>query len=311
MQCRRKEFSLRFLTGLLFALAVLSVSRVFAESASLRQDESIKRGQRSVSSLFFSNFSRPSDPSPTRTWFRGFGNWTSVGGSIGTADAKAYGVSLGVDRQFGRNILVGVDFGGSWCSAKNNPRDETLDVSAFHGSLYSRVRLQRLYFDLEGGLGSDKEKRMTHDGSTAFQSHFNGEVGTWWEMGLAKFEPYLGIRQVWYDDHSPRTGNKTASVLGFRYSWKTVGALAVTMPRVYCGWLHEWNDRDLVSIGTFTDAPTVYRLNGTTINSDRLFVGGGFTTALGASLDVYLRYTAEIASNFSSHTLLLGMNWNF
>ena len=282
-----------------------------SETVSFRQDGGIILGQRSVSSLFFSDFRRSFGPSPIRTWFRGFVNWTSVGDSAGIADANAHGVSLGVDRQFGLNILVGVGFGGSWCSAENKPRSETIDISAFHGSLYSRIRLQRLYFDLEGGLGSNNAKQSSKGSSTAFQSNLNGEIGTWWELGLAKLEPYLGVRQVWFDDHSPRVGNKTTSVLGCRYSWQTINPFAVTTPRVYCGWLHEWNDRDLVGIGTFTDAPTIYRLSGSALNRDRLFVGCGFTTVLGTSLDVYLRYTAEVASNFSAHTLLLGMNWNF
>ena len=309
----RKEFGLRFQTGLLCVLTVFVVSHASAgtDTVSFRLEESVLLGQRSVSSLFLPGFRGPLGTSPTRTWLRSFGNWTHISDSIGTTDAKAYGVSLGLDRQFGRNFLVGVGLGGSWCSAENGPQNETVDVSAFHGSLYSRVRVQRLYFDLEGGLGSNNDKRSSQSSSTAFQGNFNGEVGTWWELGLAKLEPYFGIRQVWFDDRSVRIGNKTTSVLGCRYSWQTVGSLAVTTPRVYYGWLHEWNDRDLVGVGTFTDAQTVYRLSGTILNRDRLFVGGGFTTVLGTSLDVYLRYTAEVASNSAAHTLLLGMNWNF
>jgi uncharacterized protein with beta-barrel porin domain len=274
-------------------------------------------GQRSLSTLFFfdrpSYFSRhfrnDSGPIHFRTWFRGFGNWTTLSGAD-SLDAKAYGVSVGVGRRFGRNVLIGVGLGGSQCSAEEKQRNENIDVSAFHGSLYTRIRLQRLYFDIEGGLGSDDNKRSGAK-STAFQGNLSGEVGTWWESGLAKVEPYFGVRQVWYDDKSPQIGEKTTSVLGVRYSWKTVSTHAVTRPRVYAGWLHEWNDRDLMSVGTFVDAPTVYRLSGAVQTEDRLFVGGGFTTAMGSSLDVYLRYTAEIASNYSAHTLLLGMNWNF
>ena len=263
-------------------------------------------GQQRLSNLFF--FSRSSGPVHLRTWLRGFGNWTTL--SDGAVDAKAYGVSLGVDRQFGRNILVGASLGGSWCSAEEKQQRENLDVSAFHGSLYSRIRLQRIYFDIEGTLGSN-ESRLSGTSSTAFQGGLGGEVGTWWESGLAKVEPYLGIRQVWYDDKSPQIGNKTTSILGLRYSWKTVGPLTVTTPRIYGGWLREWNDKDLINVGTFVDSPTVYRLRRGGIKEDRLFVGGGFTTSMGSSLDVYLRYTAEIATNYSAHTLLLGTNWNF
>jgi len=302
----------RFGIGFLFLFMLLVVSDGFAESETILvwQDNATILGQRRLSNLFFFN-RRPSDPIHVRTWLRGFGNWTTQSGNSanGAVEAKAYGVSLGIDRQLGRNVLVGASLGGSWCSAEEKQWNETTDVSAFHGTLYTRIQLQRLYFDAEGGLGS-VDKRSEKN-VTAFQSNLSGEVGTWWEAGLARVEPYLGVRQVWYDDHSPRYGEKTTSVLGLRYSWKTATRLAVTTPRIYGGWFHEWSARDLVNAATFTDSPIVYRLNGTTLNADRLFVGGGFTTAMGSSLDVYLRYTAEMASNFSAHTLLLGMNWNY
>jgi len=338
MKCHRKESRLskrrRFARGFLYVLLTLVVSNAFAESETetllaerFLHDDSMILGQRSLSNLFFFNrtwesrhsssgFQRSIAPVRVRTWLRGFGNWMSLSGSSPSesAEAKGGGVSLGVDRQFGRNILVGVGLGGSWCSAEEKQTNISTGVSAFHGCLYSKIRLQRFYFDLEGGLGSGNSKRPGTT-KTAFQSNLNGEVGTWWESGLAKVEPYFGVRQIWYDDHLPRTGSKTTSVLGLRYSWRTGGKLSMTTPRIYGGWLHEWGDRALFNVGTFVDSPTVYRLadgkNGPSLREDRLFAGGGFTTTMGASLDVYLRYTAEIASNYSAHTLLLGMNWNF
>ena len=318
MQRRPKESGLparrRIGIGFLCLFLLFVVSNVFAESEAVIvwQDDSMILGQRRLSNLFFFDHRQSSEPIRVRTWLRGFGNWTTLSnsGSSGAATAKAYGVSLGIDRQFGRNILIGTTLGGSWCSAEEKLWNETTNVSAFHGALYTRIRLQRLYFDLEGGLGSVANKR-TATTLTAFQGNLGGEVGTWWEAGLARVEPYLGLRQAWYDDDLPRLGNKTTSVLGLRYSWKTASALAVTTPRIYGGWLHEWGDRNLFNVATFADPPTVYRLNRTTLNTDRLFIGGGFTTTMGASLDVYLRYTAEMASNFSAHTLLLGMNWNY
>ena len=324
----------RFAMGFLFVLAVFAASDAYAGSVAesfpmevFRENDSAILGQRSLSNLFF--FNRPlgvrrssldlrhsSGSMRVRTWLRGFGNWTNLSGSgsNGGADAKAYGVSIGMDRQWGRNFLVGAGLGGSWCSAEEKNLKATTDVSSFHGCVYSRIRLQRFYFDVEGGLGSNDNK-WSGTTKSALQGNLNGEVGTWWEIGLARVEPYCGVRQVWYDDGSSRTGNKTTSVLGLRYSWKTAGKFAVTTPRIYGGWLHEWGDRDLFNVATFVDSPTVYRLaggtSGTFLTEDRLFVGGGFAMAMGSSLDVYLRYTAEMASNYAAHTLLLGMNWNF
>ncbi len=322
---KRRRFVVGFLCVLTGVVAFGTGLDVVADSDSelVRRNDSTELGQRRLSDLFF--FSRPtlprqfspklphsSGPSHLRTWLRGFGNWTSLSGgdSRESFDAKSYGVSLGIDRQLGRNILIGAGLGGSWCSVDQKQGDVSKDVSAFHGSLYTRFMLQRFYFDFEGGIGSDDNKESDST-STATQGNLNGEVGTWWEAGLAKVEPYIGIRQIWYDDKSPRDGNKTTSVFGVRYTWKTVSALAVTTPRIYGGWLHEWSDKDLFNVGSFVDAPTVYRFNDANLPADRFFVGGGFTSSMGSSLDVYLRYTAEIASRYSAHTLILGMNWNY
>lgn len=244
-----------------------------------------------------------------RLWTHGFGNWSQISGRRYTSDldTRSAGVSVGADQQFGRNFLLGVSFGSNWAKLKrkNNTSDE--DISAAYGSLYFRTTLQRLYFDIEAGLGSNDVSYLS---KSAFQWNVNAETGTWWEHGLGKVEPYLGLRHVSLDDDRTEE-NKTTLLAGLRYSWVTKGTYAVTSPRFYVGVIQELGDRNLLPTAMFSDAPTVYSLSGYEVEETRLFCGGGFTSSMGSSLDLYLRYTAEIASDDSSHTLMLGMNWNF
>jgi uncharacterized protein with beta-barrel porin domain len=109
----------------------------------------------------------------------------------------------------------------------------------------------------------------------------------------------------------PKTDSKTTLIAGVRYSWKTTGAYSVTSPRLYGGIFQELGDRTLLNVASFTDSPIVFSIPGYEINETRFFFGGGFTSSMGSSLDVYFRYTAEVASKYTSHTLLFGMNWNY
>lgn len=243
-----------------------------------------------------------------RFWTHGFGNWSQISGSRYASDlnVQSSGLSIGVEQQFGRSVLVGASLGGNWSKLKPKRSDKE-DLDATYGSMYFRTTLQRLYFDVEAGWGSNDVSWLS---KSATQWNVNAEAGTWWEHGLGKVEPYLSLRHVAMDDDRSDE-SKTTLLLGLRYSWMTKGAFAMTSPRFYAGVIQELGDRNLINTALFSDAPTVFSLSGYKADETRLFCGGGFTSSMGSSLDLYLRYTAEVASDDSSHTLMLGMNWNF
>lgn len=311
----------------LFALCfcVFSVSPAFsAEDA--ENDVQGERGQNSLSGLIFPkpsgvlpffrqpftlDFSLPKSPRRLRTWVRGFGNWSHLGHSDGFFDLEyySYGVSAGIDRQIGRQLLFGILLGGNKNSAQgvNKSLQWQSNLSSVHSSAYFRTTVQSLFFDFEGGLGYNEQSFPFR---TAIQWNFNAEAGTWWTQGLGKVEPYFGLRYVSLE-LEPKNDSKTTFLFGVRYSWKTTGIYSVTTPRLYGGILQELGNRNLLNVASFTDAPTVFSIPGHEITETRFFFGGGFTSSMGSSLDIYFRYSAETASNYSSHTLLFGMNWNY
>lgn len=269
----------------------------------------------SLLSRQFGSFSAPklfSAPRQTRTWVRGYGSWVTVD-QFGGADnmdleVMAYGLSLGIDRQIGRDWLVGAAFGAD--GARMKSKDDLWDkskLSATFGSLYSRLSVRRFYFDIEGGLGyNDQDYPKNKD----LQWHFHGEVGTWWEEGLMQFRPYLGLRYVGLE-YGSKNLDKTTLFAGLQCRWTSTGLFAVHHPRFFAGLMHEAGGRHLLSTGTFSDSPTVIALPDQRIAGTRFFAGGGCTSDFGRSLSLSLRYSAEIASNHASHTLLLGMFWNY
>ncbi|MDR2705293.1 MAG: autotransporter outer membrane beta-barrel domain-containing protein [Planctomycetaceae bacterium] len=308
----------------IFCFDIFLVPPVFSSENNILPQE---RGQISLSRLFFPgqgrssslfryepftfDFSHPKSPQRIRTWIRGFGNWSHLSHSDGFTDLESYsyGVAVGVDRQIGRQFLFGILLGTNQSSSQgaNGSFQWDSDLFAVHTSGYCRMVLQNFFVDIEGGLGYNEQSFPEH---TALQWNFNGEAGTWWTHGLGKVEPYLGLRHVSLE-LDPNNDSKTTFLFGLRYSWKTTGIYSITSPRLYGGILHELGDRNLLNVASFTDAPTVFLAPGYKITETRFFFGGGFTSSMGSSLDIYLRYTAEAASNYSAHTLLLGMNWNY
>ncbi len=252
-----------------------------------------------------------------RLWFRGLGNWGSVGSSGQNSDLKynSYGFSLGVDQQIGQNLLFGAGLGGTWMSAQGKTQRRTsldTDMSTLHGIIYARTTWNRIYVDLEGGFGENEQSRTVRQNSpfTGIQWHVNAETGTWMGKGLAKMEPYFGLRHTSLETESD-TETKTTLSGGLRYSWKTAGTYGSISPRLYGGVLQEVGGTNLMNAGVLTDTPAVFTFPGYKIPDTRFFFGGGFTSTMGRSLDLYFRYSAEVASDFSIHAILVGMNWNF
>lgn len=250
----------------------------------------------------------------TRTWVRGYGTWSDLGSSnyFGSLEVKSFGIAVGLDQQIGRNLLWGMALGGNRSRFKQKYSESKENLSAFFGTAFARTTFQRIFLDIEGGFGRNESlswNDLSISNDWKNQWHFKGEMGTWWSQGLGKVEPYVGIRYVHLDMDS--SSDLSTLQAGVRYSWKSIGAFSVLVPRIYAGVLRELGDQDLFTAAPFTDSPTVYWIPNYDIPKTRMFFGGGFTSSMGTSLDLYLRYTAEVTSGYASHVLWFGTNWCF
>ncbi len=275
-----------------------------------------------------------------RLWYRAFGHMLSQGGNdsagaagrSGAFDADSYGFSIGLEQRLNRLFMVGGGVGGNWTNTDKTASGRS-DVAALFISGYGRFDCRQAYVSLEAGYGwNDHTSTRQGEGGnwraerSATQFHLRGECGVWWESGFSRFEPYLALCYVALDEpaygetgpsgeeeppYGARSDSKTTFLSGLRYSWRQAGPLARVEPIMYGGWVHEFEANDLFSVGTFADAPTVYRVPGFQPRQDRFFIGGGIGSSMRKRLDLYFRYTAEIANGYSTHTLLGGMNWNY
>jgi uncharacterized protein with beta-barrel porin domain len=250
-----------------------------------------------------------------RTWVSVFGNWTSVGGGVNSDDVLTFyssGFAVGVDRLFDRRFLFGLTFGWDKTIIKY-PRLGKENISNGHGHLYFRTIFRRIYFDVECGIGLGDGSQFNHNGlpqHTKLQWNFQIETGTWWEEGLTKIEPFLLLQHALLREKSLHC-DKSAAIAGVRCSWQSEGLFAVSTPRIYGGLICDFGDSGVAATSLFSDSPAIFITQNRQITRTRFFGGCGTTASMGSTLEVYFRYTAEAASNYTSHTLLIGMNWIF
>jgi len=243
-----------------------------------------------------------------RVWLRTFGNWAQ-GDTAATDNLKlaSYGLTLGVDRQFDKHWLAGLALGTNDTSVKFAHTPYKDDISAFHTSLFARRTFDRFFLDVEGNFGYNDHSSPFQKNAT--QWGLSGEAGTWWSHGLGRVEPYIRLSHVCWN--GSRSDTKETLITGVRYSWRTATDLTTTVPRFYCGVLQELGNKSLFQVSSFGNTPTVFPVHNSEISGTRLFLGGGFTTSMGTSLDILFRYTAEMSSRDTSHTALMGVNCNF
>ena len=247
-------------------------------------------------------------PKHYRVWLRTFGNWTQ--GDLSATDnlrLSSYGLTLGVDRQLGKNWLAGLALGTNETSVKFDHSTYQDNITAFHGSVFARKTFDHFFVDIEGNFGYNDHSSPFQERAT--QWGVSGEAGTWWSHGLGRVEPYVRLSHVYWDGEGSDT--KETLIAGVRYSWRTATELTTTVPRFYGGVVQELGNRTLFSVSSFGNTSTVFPVRDLEVSETRFFLGGGFTTSMGTSLDILFRYTAEISSRVTSHTALLGVNFNF
>ncbi|MDR2642698.1 MAG: autotransporter outer membrane beta-barrel domain-containing protein [Planctomycetaceae bacterium] len=256
------------------------------------------------------------DDKSLRTWVSGFGNWTGVDGGVNSGNEFTFysaGFAVGMDRLWARRFLLGMTF--SWDKTTIDlPRLTKESFSAGHGHVYLRTIFKRLYVDIESGVGFSDGIQGNQNGlpqSTALQWNFQFETGTWWDEGLMKIEPLILLRHASLIQENLPDRAKTTAIAGVRCSWQSAGLFSVSTPRIYGGLIRELGDSDVVSSSVFADSPTIFVAQNQKIAQTRFFAGCGTTASMGSTMDIYFRYTAEAASHYSSHTLLIGMNWIF
>ena len=279
-------------------------------------------------------------------WISGLGaNGTLKQDGYGKGDTKVVGGQVGVDKQFGENLILGTALSYSKANVKFNRYGGKSDANNFGVSLYGRLGNKNIPFYLQGRFGigfvdSDVERDIilsTNDYTRAKINHndkvYSGYLETGYDIknGNGDFvvTPFVGlthdtvVRGSFSEEKSQfgltadkKNYNQTAALLGVRIgkavNWnsesKTTFQGYVTHQRAF-------NDEDLSFNARYTGLPgATFKVKGIGLAKNRTWVGVGALTEVNSKFGWYVNYDGSIDSGKgkgNNNVFTTGLRFNF
>ena len=279
-------------------------------------------------------------------WISGLGaNGTLKQDGYGKGDTKVVGGQVGVDKQFGENLILGTALSYSKANVKFNRYGGKSDANNFGVSLYGRLGNKNIPFYLQGRFGigfvdSDVERDIilsTNDYTRAKINHndkvYSGYLETGYDIknGNGDFvvTPFVGlthdtvVRGSFSEEKSQfgltadkKNYNQTAALLGVRIgkavNWnsesKTTFQGYVTHQRAF-------NDQDLSFDARYTGLPgATFKVKGIGLAKNRTWVGVGALTEVNSKFGWYVNYDDSIDSGKgkgNNNVFTTGLRFNF
>ena len=279
-------------------------------------------------------------------WISGLGaNGTLKQDGYGKGDTKVVGGQVGVDKQFGENLILGTALSYSKANVKFNRYGGKSDANNFGVSLYGRLGNKNIPFYLQGRFGigfvdSDVERDIilsTNDYIRAKINHndkvYSGYLETGYDIknGNRDFvvTPFMGlthdtvVRGSFSEEKSQfgltadkKNYNQTAALLGVRVgkavNWnnesKTTFQGYVTHQRAF-------NDEDLSFNARYTGLPgATFKVKGIGLAKNRTWVGVGALTEVNSKFGWYVNYDGSIDSGKgkgNNNVFTTGLRFNF
>ncbi len=262
-----------------------------------------------------------------------FGEWDDFSGSgkdlSGGFQSSVYGMTLGADRLFGENILIGAHAIAGQVDIDPENADYRGGITAVGGVARMGLFGPLWYWDLSlGGSGNRNRATYPRDGvsvrekKNVTQMNYQTELGLKIKSGFTRVEPFLGFRYIYLSDggvdltpsqslfptiekeglHSYRT------LLGSRFLWEYAGYIATYRPFLQGFWVHEFGDE---TVWTASDAflyPIAGEYGGFSFPKDRAVIGVGVSAALRDMVDLFINYNSSFAQDYLTYSLFGGFN---
>ena len=279
-------------------------------------------------------------------WISGLGaNGTLKQDGYGKGDTKVFGGQVGVDKQFGENLILGTALSYSKANVKFNRYGGKSDANNFGLSLYGRLGNKDIPFYLQGRFGigfvdSDVERDIilsTNDYTRAKINHndkvYSGYLETGYDIknGNRDFvvTPFVGlthdtvVRGSFSEEKSQfgltadkKNYNQTAALLGVRIG-KAVNwnGESKTTFQGYVTHQKAFNDQDLSFDARYTGLPgATFKVKGIGLAKNRTWVGIGALTEVNPKFGWYVNYDGSIDSGKgkgNNNVFTTGLRFNF
>ena len=279
-------------------------------------------------------------------WISGFGaNGTLKQDGYGKGDTKVAGGQVGVDKQFGENLILGTALSYSKADVKFDRYGGKSDANNFGVSLYGRLGNKDVPFYLQGRLGigfvdSDVERDIilsSNDYTRAKINHndkvYSGYLETGYDIknsnGDFVVTPFVGlthdtvVRGSFSEEKSQfgltadkKNYNQTSALLGVRVgkavNWnggsKTTFQGYVTHQRAF-------NDQDLSFDARYTGLPgATFKVKGIGLAKNKTWAGVGALTEVNSKFGWYVNYDGSVDSGKgkgNNNVFTTGLRFNF
>jgi uncharacterized protein with beta-barrel porin domain len=274
-------------------------------------------------------------------WARGYGLTASA---PSTATNSAYsesgaGLIVGADSQITDRIVAGVAVNIATDKATVSGGGFTQD-DAYQGSVYGKYTVNpNWYVDGEAGFGwqTYKSARVvtllapgTNNGSYDGQSYrVYGETGYALHPAFlprVQVTPYLGLGYLHaHTDSFTETGSASAlsvqamdpnsftTTFGARFAATWQIGTTTFKPEIRAAWQHEYLDDTTTMRASFATTPgsPTFSATGTSFGRDSFLAGGGVTTAITASTQLFVDYDAKVTGGYTAQVVSGGLRTQF
>ena len=279
-------------------------------------------------------------------WVSGFGaNGKLKQDGYGTGDTKVFGGQVGIDKQFGENLILGTALSYSKADVKFDRYGGKSDANNFGFSLYGRLGNKNNPLYMQGRLGagfvdSDVERDIilgSNDYSQAKINHndkvYSGYLETGYDIknknGDFVVTPFVGLthdtvqRGSFSEKDSQfgltaekKTYNQTAALVGLRVG-KSVNwnSESKTTFQGYVTHQKAFKDEDLSFDARYTGLPGAkFKVKGIGLSKNKTWVGAGALTEVNKSFGWYVNYDGSMDSGKgkgSNNVYTTGVRINF
>ncbi len=275
------------------------------------------------------------DPYRGRNFGYGLASWGSqesqgVAADHSGFDVGSYGGALGQDWSLTNFFIWGYGVQGTQTELDGKRADSyDAKIDSLSGFLRLSVFDALWHIDMQYGAARNWETQTKlsngkQEKFTTTQWSFESEFGARFDEGYTRIEPHVNFRvlsliepaaaeRLLATQKNPKDFSKSSyrMKLGSRFSWEYATFLGVAKPYINVDWSHEFGNRAIYTIDNQAPVPVAYRFGKLKMPRDLLDLGAGLDYALRDTFDLYIRYDAEIASNYADSLFFAGFNKKF
>lgn len=265
-------------------------------------------------------------------WVTGYKTWLDKSADSGFDgyDGSIGGFLIGTDWSLAEGILVGIA-GGAGNATLDKDNGASTDTDTTFGSIYMSAGTRDWFADaslIYGGSSIDTVLGSTFDTKASYDAKNTGiYVGGGKEIigNYLTFTPQASLLANYYkqDGYEEKSSNAVArkvdsfdalylqSSIGCNVGFYTAMGETIIKPEFRAFWVHEFNADEEDVAFQLIDGTGSYNMQLQAPESDIIKLGAGLTAKIGEYLELRADLDTRRGSNYSDHTLLGSIRYQF